>query len=62
MSVRIVEGRQNRGWGRVSGAAGDGTLHRCIYLLGKWRAVFISDLRVMLEVGGVYGTGTAAAA
>lgn len=47
----------SRGWGRVSGAADDGTVHWCIYLLVKRRAVFIGDLRVMLEVGGCMALG-----
>lgn len=40
----------SRGWGRVSGAEVDGTAHWGIYLLVKRRAVFMSDLGVMLEV------------
>lgn len=57
VSARIGGGRQGRGWGHVSGAAVDGTAHWCIYLLVKRRAVFISDLRVMLEVRGYMALG-----
>lgn len=49
---RMVGESPGRGWGRVSGAAVDGTAHWCIYLLVKRRAVFMSDLGVMLEVKG----------